>query len=306
MSDYLDDFIAFLTIEQGASAHTLEAYRRDITSFTDWLSTDTEKSLETVSHRDLARYISFLRSGEQALSASSVERRLSAISSYYKYLAREGVFTNSSVSQLARRKKDQRLPKYLSIVQMQSLLEVLDPEQAANQALALRDRAMIELLYSSGLRVGELCSLRIDQVNSDEHFIRVMGKGSKERIVPLGSQAQACLEKYLLKGRNELKPRRGLAAVTDKVFLTTKGKAIHRQAVYLVVRDAGRRAGIEGLHPHTLRHTFATHLLDGGADLRALQEMLGHSDLSTTQIYTHLSKEHLREEYISAHPRAQR
>jgi len=144
------------------------------------------------------------------------------------------------------------------------------------------------------------------QLNLEEHFVRTVGKGSKERLVPLGAVTVNLMNRFLKDGSSELRPRAGFATVNDEVFLTTKGKPIYRQAVYVVVRDAGMRAGIRGLHPHTLRHTFATHLLDGGADLRALQEMLGHSDLSTTQVYTHLSKEHLREEYISSHPRARK
>ncbi|MCL2437567.1 MAG: site-specific tyrosine recombinase XerD [Coriobacteriia bacterium] len=304
MSALLEDFLAYLSIERGASPHTIEAYRRDISDFIDWVDSQKRLELETVARGDLADYIAALKKGEHPLSANSIERRLSAISSFCKYLAREGFSVNSSVSQLARRKKDQRLPDYLSVAQIEALFAALNPDLAVNFALGLRDRTMVELLYSSGLRVSELCSLRIDQTNLDEQFIRVMGKGSKERLVPLGAVATQWLDRYLKQERSALKPRRGLPATTDKVFLTTKGKPLYRQAVYAVVRDAGERAGISGLHPHVLRHTFATHLLDGGADLRALQEMLGHSDLSTTQIYTHLSREHLHEEYVSSHPRA--
>ncbi|MCL2402640.1 MAG: site-specific tyrosine recombinase XerD [Coriobacteriia bacterium] len=306
MNTYLEDFLAYLNIEQGVSPHTLEAYRRDIADFIQWADSLGRTRLEDVQRSDIDSYIAALKTGKQPLSANSIERRLSAINSFYKYLAREGFSVNSPVSQLARRKKDQRLPNYLSIAQVEALFAALDPDLATNPALGLRNRAMVELLYSSGLRVSELCNLRIDQVNIDEQFLRTMGKGSKERIVPLGAVALQWLERYLLQGRSALKPKRGLPATADEVFLTVKGKPIYRQAVYAVVRTAGEQAGIKGLHPHVLRHTFATHLLNGGADLRALQEMLGHSDLSTTQVYTHLSKEHLKEEYIAAHPRAKR
>ena len=309
MKHYLEDFLAYINIEQGASPHTLEAYLRDISHYLDWLSNHGKDSLEDVERGDLIDYITSLKMGSAekgapSLSANSIERRLSAINSFYKYLAREGLSLRSPSSQLARRQKVQQLPDYLSVAQVDALFKVLDPELSASYALGLRNRAMVELLYSSGLRVSELCSLRIDQLNLNEEFVRVMGKGSKERIVPLGTVAVQWLEQYLQEGRSALKPKAGFAAVTDEVFLTVKGKPLYRQAVYVVVRQAGERAGIKGLHPHTLRHSFATHLLDGGADLRALQEMLGHSDLSTTQMYTHLSKEHLREEYISSHPRA--
>ena len=309
MRHYLEDFLAYMNIEQGASPHTLEAYRRDISHYLGWLDGQGKGSLDAVERGDLIDYITSLKMGStekdtQPLSANSIERRLSAINSFYKYLAREGLSLRSPSSQLARRQKVQQLPDYLSVAQMDALFRVLDPELSASYALGLRNRAMVELLYSSGLRVSELCSLRIDQLNLDEEFVRVMGKGSKERIVPLGMVAVQWLEQYLQEGRSALKPKTGFAAIADEIFLTVKGKPLYRQAVYAVVREAGERADIKGLHPHALRHSFATHLLDGGADLRALQEMLGHSDLSTTQMYTHLSKEHLREEYISSHPRA--
>jgi len=307
MNAHLQEYLAYLTVEQGVSPHTLEAYQRDIGNYLAWLDRLGKKGIEDANRKDALDYIVALKTGApdtDALSANSIERRISAINGFYKYLAREGTDVNSPFSQLERRKKTKQLPNYLTHAQVEALFAQLDPETAANHALALRDRAMVELLYSSGLRVSELCGLTMGQLNTDERFVRTVGKGSKERIVPLGTVAIEWLEQYLAAGRNELKPKAGFAEISDKVFLTVKGKPLYRQAVYSAVRAAGERAGIKGLHPHTLRHTFATHLLDGGADLRALQEMLGHSDLATTQIYTHLSKEHLREEYISAHPRA--
>ena len=313
MNNYLSDFLAHLSIEQGVSRHTIEAYNRDISDYLDWIQTQKDCSIESISPQQFNSYVLKLRTGKSSLSARSVERRLSAISSYYKFLAREGLCDHQPQGFIQRSKKELRLPDFLSIEQTQALFAALNPETARDYAVGLRDRAMVELLYSSGLRVSELCDLRISQINLDQHYLRTMGKGKKERIVPLGSVAVQWLEKYLEQGRAYLRPKSTLASGSvvggsnsDKVFLSTKGKPLYRQAVYAVVRDAGDRAGIKGLHPHTLRHTFATHLLNGGADLRALQEMLGHSDLSTTQMYTHLSKEHLIEEYISAHPRAMR
>ena len=313
MQYLLEDFLACLNIEQGASPHTLEAYRRDIGNYLSWLESQGIENLESSGPDELLRYITALKMGEtgrEPLSVNSVERNLSAISSFYKFCARDGLSVTAPGSHLVARKKVKRLPDFLSTSQVETLFKVLDPEYeqgaGAKQALALRNRAIVELLYSSGLRVSELCSLRVDQVNLEDAYVRVMGKGSKERLVPLGSVAAHWLERYLVEARSELKPKSGFAPISDEMFLTVKGKPLYRQAVYTVVRQTGERAGIKGLHPHTLRHTFATHLLDGGADLRALQEMLGHSDLSTTQIYTHMSKEHLREEYTAAHPRAQR
>lgn len=311
---YLEDFLAYLNIEQGASPHTLEAYRRDIENYLAWMESQGRKSLEDGGSNDVLRYIAALKAGEagcEPLSANSVERRLSAINSFYKFCARDGLSVAAPASRLVTRKKVKHLPNHLSVAQIERLFETLDPQQdeqtqggKAQLALALRNRAIVELLYSSGLRVSELCSLRIDQLNLDDSYVKVMGKGSKERLVPLGSVATHWLERYLTEARSDLKPKSGFAQISDGVFLTVKGKPLYRQAVYQLVRGAGEQAGIKGLHPHTLRHTFATHLLNGGADLRALQEILGHSDLSTTQIYTHMSKEHLREEYIAAHPRA--
>ncbi|MCL2525620.1 MAG: tyrosine recombinase XerD [Coriobacteriia bacterium] len=304
MDAYLQDFLAYLNIEQGVSPHTLEAYQRDIGHFLTWTQSCGIAQLEAVTREDLIGYITDLRSAAEPLSPNSIERRLSAINSFYKYLAREGIEVTALPALVDRRKKDQHLPDYLSPSQMDALLHVLNPDFADSYALGLRDRAIVELLYSSGLRVSELCSLQTSQLNLQDRVVRTIGKGSKERIIPLGAVAAQWLELYVKESRAQLKPKRGLPVASDRVFLTTKGKPLYRQAVYHLVRDAGERAGIKGLHPHTLRHTFATHMLDGGADLRALQEMLGHSDLSTTQVYTHLSREHLREEYIAAHPRA--
>ena len=306
MNALLQDFLAHLNIEQGASPHTIEAYRRDIGNFIAWLDTRGITRPENVERRDILDYVTAIKTGKDALSSNSAERRLSAINSFYKYLAREGMMVKPPSSQLDRRKKEQHLPDFLSVSQVEALFRVLDPDIApsAHYALALRNRAMVELLYSSGLRVSELCNLRTGQLNLDEGYVRTIGKGSKERVVPIGDTATTWVHRYLAEGRSNLKPQRGFAAATDEVFLTVKGKPLYRQAVFHVLRKAGEQTGIKKLHPHTLRHTFATHLLDGGADLRALQEMLGHSDLSTTQIYTHLSKEHMREEYLSSHPRA--
>ncbi|MCL2379706.1 MAG: tyrosine recombinase [Coriobacteriia bacterium] len=324
-TDHLNDFLAYLNVERGVSVHTLDAYRRDIGDYLAWCdrqggsaeddsdSHDNSRIFNESDQQDFSRYIAQLRN---EMSVVSVERRISAISSFYKYLAREGLADSSPTAGLHRAKKDQRLPSYLSLAQVEKIFELLNPDTSDDPAITLRDRAIMELLYSSGLRVSELCSLRIDQMDLNLQIVRVMGKGSKERIVPLGGIACKWLEEYLLYGRTALQLGRRTkggqvsaapaAFLSEAVFLTVKGKPVYRQAVHAVVRDAGKRAGIEGLHPHMLRHTFATHLLDGGADLRALQEMLGHSDLSTTQVYTHLSREHLREEYLYSHPRAKK
>ena len=304
MDKYLTDFLAYLSVERGCSENTLVSYRRDLSDYLVWLAELKRETPDEVSRDDLLAYVASLRS-KQGLSARSVERKVSAISSFHKFLVRENITETFPLANIVRGKKEQRLPDVLSIAQTEALLAGLDPTATvANPAVVLRNRAIVELLYSSGLRVSEVCQLCIGDLDLKRSILRVFGKGSKERIVPLGAVARDWLERYLTEGRPHLHPKRGLPPLSDAVFLSTLGKPLYRQAIYMIVRKAGEHIGIEGLHPHTLRHTFATHLLAGGADLRALQEMLGHSDISTTQIYTHLDRAQLQEQYLIYHPRA--
>jgi len=303
MKQYLESFLAYLGIEQGCSVNTLAAYRRDVSDYLCWLEGLGRKNPDEVSRDDVLAYIVSLRS-EHHLAARTVERKVSAVSSFHRFLVRENITKVFPLGKMERAKGEQRLPDFLSHAQIEALFAALDPDFAKSLALGLRDRAIVEMLYSSGLRVSEVCSLTLDAMRFDEQTVRVKGKGSKERIVPLGGVASQWTQRYIAEGRPHLHPKRGFAPLTDALFLTSLGKPIYRQAVYTMVRAAGERAGIAGIHPHTLRHSFATHLLAGGADLRALQEMLGHSDLSTTQIYTHLDRTHLQEEYLLHHPRA--
>ena len=299
LSAAVQEYEAHLRVERGLSGNTLAAYGRDLRDYSAFLATRGHTTLDTIAPADLEAHLSALRAS--GLSASTVERHLSAIKGFHKFCLRESLTTASPLRALPRLKRARKLPAVLSIDQVGRLLEACDPDAGP---LSLRDRAMLELLYSSGLRESEVCDLKLDDLDFNEDMVRVIGKGNKERLVPMGSVAARYLDRYLKEARGQLHPKDSLPSSSDRVFLTSKGKPLYRQAVFTVVRDAGRRIGIEGLHPHTLRHSFATHLLEGGADLRVVQELLGHADLSTTQIYTHIDQSRLREDYLLAHPRA--
>lgn len=289
----VDDYLAYLAIERGAAALTIEAYARDLRRWVSHLES-VGSSVECARPDDVAAFErSCLSSG---LAASSVKRTMSAVKGLYRYLVGEGQLDASPCDGAVLPKLPERLPDVLSIAVVTDLLSLEFGESAAGQ----RDRALLELLYGCGLRASEACALDVSDVFSGEGFLRVTGKGGKQRVVPIAGSALRALGSYLEGGRREL-ARKG---ATNAVFLNRRGGRLTRQSVYAVVAAWGRKAGIERLHPHTLRHSFATHLLQGGADLRVIQDLLGHADIATTQVYTHLSNEHLKEEYLSAHPRA--
>lgn len=285
-------FSSYLETERNVSPHTLAAYRSDLAQ---WLSFVQAERGEGVSARDidhllLRRYLAGL---SKTTKKSSIGRKLAAIRSFFRFLLRRGTITKNPAELIATPKKEQRLPFHLDIDQVTNLMEAPDEDQRH----ALRDRAILELLYSSGLRVSELTSLNIGEIDLSAGMVRVMGKGGKERIVPVGSQALEALQAYL-ELRFDAEPGAAL-------FLNTRGARINRRSVARII-DAHvlRIAAFKRISPHTLRHTFATHLLEGGADLRAIQELLGHSSLSTTQKYTHVSIDRLMEVYDKAHPKA--
>jgi len=299
LSQALKEYLAHLRVERGLSSNTLAAYEHDLSEYRAFLEQRGCAVLDDITPDDAEAHIAALRTS--GLGASSLQRHLSALKGFHKFCLRESLTQNYPLRTLPRLKQVRKLPTVLSIDQVAHLLEACDP---SGDALALRDRAILELLYGSGLRESEICDLKLDSLDFDEGIVRVIGKGNKERLVPLGSVAAQWVQRYLGEGRAHLHPKNSVAPLSDQVFLTSKGKPLYRQVVFLVVRDAGERIGIEGLHPHTLRHSFATHLLEGGADLRVVQELLGHADLSTTQIYTHIDQARLRESYLQAHPRA--
>lgn len=295
-----EEFLAWMFAERGRSANTLAAYRRDLRAYCGWLSA-RGAGVRTVSHRDLVAFVGERSTSEAA--TASVARQLAAIRMLHRYLVVEGVRPDDPTLDLQGVKVPSGIPKPLSEAQVTSLLDAV----VGNEPVHIRDRALLELLYATGARVSEATGVSIGDLDLDGRLVRLYGKGSKERIVPFGGSAASALTEWLSSaGRPRLVParwqRRGDA---EALFLNVRGSRMTRQAAWLVVKKYGQRAGISNeLSPHVLRHSCATHLLDHGADLRVVQEMLGHVSVSTTQVYTRVSQERLWEVYRSAHPRA--
>ncbi len=291
----LDEFCDHLWLEDGLSKNTLEAYRRDLNLFGDWLAKEKRLTLLETRAEDLSAYFAY-RYAQSKLRASSQARLHSSLKRFYQYALRENRLGADPTLTLDTPKKPQRFPKTLSEADVEALLAA----PGAESALGLRDRAMIELLYATGLRVSELVALKLLEVDQNMGVVRVFGKGKKERLVPMGEEASAALTLYLAEGRPALLGR----AQSDAVFVTARGGGMTRQAFWYLIKKHARSA-IPGraLSPHTLRHAFATHLLNHGADLRVVQMLLGHADISTTQIYTHVARERLKQLHQKHHPR---
>lgn len=298
MRECLDEYLGHLSVEKGSSPHTVAAYRRDLSVYLEFLDGRGLSSFDAVSREDVSAYVSSLAAS--GLAASSVERKVSAVKGFHRFLVTEGITENHPTARLPLPKVPAKLPEAVSVEDIDRLLAQPFPDGP----VGLRDRAMLEVMYGCGLRVSEVTGLDLDALDLGSGTLRVRGKGNKERIVPIAGLASAALQAYLGSGRPSLRPKRSISGSESALFLSVRGRRLSRQTVFALVRTYGERAGLEGLHPHTLRHSFATHMLEGGADLRALQEMLGHSDISTTQIYTHVDRRHVREEYLSTHPRA--
>lgn len=298
MNEHIQDYLSHLAVERGASPNTLVAYSRDLAEYAKAMEERGLCSVEDVTREDVTWFVSQLRG--RGLAPSSVERKMAAVKGLHKFLVREGVTENHPTAGLPSPKVPERLPDVISVDAADRLLGQSFPDGSAG----LRDRALLEMLYGCGLRVSEVVGLDTADVDLNSGYVRVFGKGSKERLVPVGGMAAHALDAYLRAGRPFLRQKRSVTSADSAVFLNTRGSRLSRQTVFRTVRVYGERVGIEGLHPHTLRHSFATHMLEGGADLRALQEMLGHADISTTQVYTHVDRRHIREEYLSTHPRA--
>ncbi len=295
------DFLAYLELERGLSRNTLQAYRSDLLQFGEFLD---RRGLDPVhaTHGELAAFLTELARGDgdhPPAAPTTLGRKVACLRSFYRHLRREGIMEHDPTAELHGPRKPQRLPRVLSRDEVARLLE--QPQGAG--ALALRDRALLELMYACGLRASEAVGIELRDVDLEEGMLCARGKGSKERIVPVGRQAVAALRAYLRSGRGEL-----LGELAEqRLFVNRRGGPLTRQGLYKIVQGHARRAGLEErMSPHTLRHSFATHLLAGGCDLRSLQEMLGHADLATTQVYTHLSADRLKDAYFSAHPRASR
>ncbi len=290
-----DEYLGYLAIERGSSQNTTEAYGRDLARYLDYLGAAGVSSPDDVSRRDVEGFARHL--ADEGLATASVERALSAVKGFHRFMVQEQITESHPTADLPLPKKEERLPDVISISQAAALLDQPFPATPAGE----RDRTILEVLYGCGLRVSELCGLETRDVFLDEELLRVFGKGSKERVVPVVGTAREALARYLETSRPALaRPSRR----TSAVFLNARGGAISRQSVHAIVERYGRVVGIEGLHPHTLRHSFATHLLEGGADLRMVQELLGHSSIATTQVYSHVDRTHVRWDYLTSHPRA--
>jgi integrase/recombinase XerC len=306
MQEIFNSYINYLKAERNASPYTIRNYSNDLLGnykrgsekgFFQFLRLRKIDSIDRVNKQLFRDYLSYLI--EQGVAKTSITRKISAIRSFYRYLVREGILDNNPIDQVASPRRDRRLPSLLTVEEIVRLLEAPDLETPQG----LRDHCCMELIYAAGLRVSELANLSLEQVNLDTCKIRVWGKGSKERIVLIGEPAAMSISDYLDKGRPLLLGNKN----NNKLFLNNKGDPISERTVQKVLNKYSSLAGIDKrVYPHLLRHTFATHMLDGGADLRVVQELLGHSSLATTQIYTHVTQSRARKVYLSAHPMATR
>lgn len=293
----VDTYLRHVTIERGLSEHTIAAYRRDLAAYREWLAADGITDTAEVTAAVVGRFIADRAGAEPAPAATSLARMQSSVRGWHRFLAREGIEDDDPSGRLRPPKAPQRLPKALTIDQVERLLAA----PSAEDPLGIRDRALLELLYATGARVSEAVGLDVDDLAHGD-VLRLRGKGSKERIVPIGSFARSAVDAYLTRVRP------GLAAkgrASARLFLGARGAPLSRQSAWLVIRAAAEGAQITSeVSPHTLRHSFATHLLQGGADVRVVQELLGHASVATTQIYTHVSVDTLRDIYATSHPRA--
>ena len=300
----VDAYLRHISIERGLSDHTVAAYRRDLAGYVAWLSERGIRDSSDVTVALVTAFAAERASAEPPPAASSLARLQSSVRGLHRFLAREGIESDDPTGRLRPPKAARRLPKALTIDQVERLLDASGPEAGeaeASELIGLRDRALLELLYATGARVSEVVQLDVDDLSHGD-VVRVRGKGSKERIIPVGSYARSALEAYLTRSRPELS-RRGRA--TPRLFLGARGAPLSRQSAWLVIQHAAERAQLTAhVSPHTLRHSFATHLLQGGADVRVVQELLGHASVATTQIYTHVSVDALRDVYATSHPRA--
>ncbi|MFJ2553120.1 site-specific tyrosine recombinase XerD [Microbacterium sp. NPDC087591] len=293
----LDSYLRHVTIERGLSTHTVAAYRRDLGAYVEWLIAEGVADTAEVTPATVGRFIAECASAQPPPAASSLARLQSSVRGWHRFLAREGIEDDDPSGRLRPPKAPRRLPKALTIDQVERLLSA----PSAEEPLGIRDRALLELLYATGARVSEAVGLDVDDLAHGE-VLRLRGKGSKERIVPIGSYARTAVDAYLTRVRPQLAAAGRSSA---RLFLGARGAPLSRQSAWLIIRAAADRAQITAeVSPHTLRHSFATHLLQGGADVRVVQELLGHASVATTQIYTHVSVDTLRDIYATSHPRA--
>lgn len=294
----VDTFLRHVSLERGLAANTVNSYRRDLNAYTAWLETQGVADLTAVTQQHVADYLASLRERPQPLTPSSVARTLSSIRGLHTFHLHEDALAENVTASLRPPKLPKRLPKAITVTEMEQLLLAA----SGDEPVQLRDRALLELLYATGARVTEVVSLDLDDILDEANVLRVTGKGNKQRLVPFGSYARDALNAYLVRGRPALAAHgRG----TPALFLGTRGARLGRQHVWMIIQSVAERANLAAkVSPHTFRHSFATHLLSGGADVRSVQELLGHASVATTQIYTQVTVDTLRESYLTAHPRA--
>ena len=292
------DFLAYLEFERGLSRNTLNAYRTDLLQYGTFLAKRHRNATEA-DRGDIADFLADLATGngQPACSPATVNRKTACLRSFYRHLRREELIDEDPTAALSPPAKSRKLPRVLTYAEVKRLLESVK----GAEPIALRDRALLEVMYGCGLRASEAVGLDVNDVDLRRSFVRAHGKGNKERIVPLGREAAAAVTRYLRSGRPDLVGTRAVS----RLFVNFRGGPLTRQGLYKVIQRHAAEVGLAGrMSPHTLRHSFATHLLSGGCDLRSVQEMLGHADVSTTQLYTHLSDTRIKEVYFKAHPRA--
>ncbi|MEN2464781.1 site-specific tyrosine recombinase XerD [Ornithinibacillus sp. FSL M8-0202] len=290
-----NDFFHYLQIERGLSDNTLKSYKRDLSRYMKDMSIGKHSTWNEITRTDIVGFLYKLR--DEGKSSATIARTISAIRQFHHFLLREEIVNHDATLHIETPKKERKLPDVLSIEEVDKLLDI-----KGNTPLDIRNKAMLEFIYATGLRVSELVSLKTDDLHLTMGFVRCFGKGAKERIVPLGDMAQQSIENYLKYARSNLLKKNRDESV---LFLNQHGRPMTRQGFWKILKKLAKDANItKDITPHTLRHSFATHLLENGADLRAVQEMLGHSDISTTQIYTHVTKTRLKDMYKSFHPRA--
>jgi integrase/recombinase XerD len=294
MEKQIREFVNYLRVERGYSLNTIKAYQKNLLQYVNFLIRLRRPDFNNVTRSDIVLYLAKLK--EEKFSASTIAQNIASIRTFHKFLLREKFTSTLPTADLELPKKPKILPDVLSVKEVELLLS----QPVGLEPTKLRDKAILELLYGTGLRVSELISLDLDDVDLELNFVRCYGKGSKERIVPLGGYAKQALLSYLQHGRSLLAKKFAPSAF----FVNARGGRLSRQGCWKIVKEYASQAGLRKIYPHSLRHSFATHLLEGGADLRAVQELLGHAFVSTTQIYTHISHEHLREVYLESHPRA--
>jgi integrase/recombinase XerD len=295
MQELIQEFINYVSVERGLAKNTLLAYSRDLKAYVEYLKTGNIKQPDAVTREQVTNFMYALK--KRGLSTTSICRALAAVKMFHRFLVRENFAKEDPTNLVETPKVWKRVPEVLSQKEMEAIINAAQGKKPQ----MIRDYAILELFYASGMRVSELVELKVSGINLDAGYIRCIGKGSKERLIPIGKKSRQALAVYCQKVRPKYEVRSGGA---EQLFLSRLGKRITRQSIWKLIKDYARKAGIKkNIKPHTLRHTFATHLLEHGADLRSVQEMLGHSDISTTQIYTHVDKERLKSVHKQFHPR---